>query len=477
MGSRASRSFGSGPSRCALCFGLLATLLSTGWGQLPQATPESSDVPPVATQIALWVRQLNDDSFTVRTNATDKLVLAGPVAIGPVSKAVEKGNLEVASRAIYVLRELALGLDVDAQEQGAKALRELAGSERKSAARLARDALRVLGKLRQQQTVEQLGKLGAVIRGFQPTPFTPFRRFELEIGPEWKGSRKDLQRLRWLPDLYKITLIGPRVDDSWIEMLRDIESLNYIAIKNAQITDHALLVISQMKTVVSLDLMYSPVTDAGFAHLRKMKNVRMIRCYGTNVTAAAADRFQADLANVEVDFKMGAFLGVSCQQAPWPCTVQRVTDQSAAQKAGVQVGDIIVAYAKKAVTDFDDLKRLIARNKVGDTVEIRIARGGSPVIRAILHQPNLALGIEGEPVSLGVKVKKVKADGAAAKAGVRTGDLIVAFDSERITNIDQLQKVYQKGTSNRPGRIQILRDVNVKTVKVTFGEWNEDSYR
>ncbi len=492
MVSRASAIFRSGSFRWALWAVLLALLNLPLDAQPPRAprtalpetnsqktasqktiSPESAS----AEQILLWIDQLNDDRFSVRTSATDKLVAVGANAIGPLSKATDTGVLEVAARAIYVLRELALSKDVETQEKSARVLRKVADLPRRSTARLARNAIRDLSKLRQKQTVDQLVKLGAVLRGFPPIGFASGRRTELEIGPAWKGEPKDLQLLKWLPDLYKVTFIGPQVNDAWIEALRGADGLAYLAIKNARITDQACLAISEFKTIVALDLMYSPVTDAGLTHLKKMKSVRMIRCYGTDVTAAAASELQTELANVKVDFKRGAFLGVGCQQGPLPCVVQRVTDQSAAQKAGVQVGDIIVGYDQQNVADFDDLRKLIARNKVGDTVEVKVVRGGSPLLRALGRQPKRKLGLEAEPNPLGLKVKKVQADSAAATAGIQAGDLLLTFDNQRITNLDQLQKLYLKKTPRPANQIQILRHTSVKTMKVTFGQWNDDLYR
>jgi S1-C subfamily serine protease len=207
--------------------------------------------------------------------------------------------------------------------------------------------------------------------------------------------------------------------------------------------------------------------------LKELKSVRLIRCYGTLVTKEAADRFQAEMVAVQVDHKAGAFLGVVCQQPPWPCEVIQVKEQSAAMQGGIQVRDIIVRYDGKPVANFEELRKLIGQNQVGDSVAVEVARGGQPVAGVLLCLPGQELGLEGESTAYGCKVKKVKDESAAAKAGLRIGDVIVAFDDERIADVGQLQQLYDKNVERKEAEIQVLRDVRIVRAKVTFGEWNE----
>ena len=118
-------------------------------GESPQSTPHQDDRNP-HEDILRWVRDLDDDRFVVRRTATESLIQAGELAVGPVAEAMAGSNLEVATRGIYVLRELAVSRDVNTQDVAVAALERLARSPAKSAARLAIEALAVLGEVRQQ---------------------------------------------------------------------------------------------------------------------------------------------------------------------------------------------------------------------------------------------------------------------------------------------------------------------------------------
>jgi membrane-associated protease RseP (regulator of RpoE activity) len=305
--------------------------------------------------------------------------------------------------------------------------------------------------------------------------------------------------LRWLRDLAKITFVGPQVTDQWIESIQEMDELRFIAIKNARVTDQSLRTISRLKSLVFVDLMYSPVTDQGFEQLRELKSVRQIRCFGTKISRAAADRFQLEVADVNVQHKQGAFLGVSCQQPPWPCQVVRVTPDSAAATAGVKEDDIIVQFDGQPVGSFEDLQKLIAVKEVGDSVDIRVARGAERSLsRIIRQQPFGDLGIEFESTTLGLRVAKIDPEKGAAKAGIRAGDVIVSLDDVRTVTQQQWRKLYEQmvpQADRRAGvaeeaekvkrvdregenapvsrRVELVRDVKFLSMKVTFGEWDE----
>lgn len=427
-------------------------------------------------QLGRWVRRLDDSRFGVRNRSTTKLIEAGKPAVEPVLEAVRTGNLEVSTRGVYVLRELAYGSDLGAQKRSLDALREIARSfDKPLAARRARKAIAGFDKAREQKAIQKLTRLGASIESCGPTRFggpAP-GHLEVEIGPDWKGDRQDLNLLAWIQNLKKITLAGPQVTDAWIETIGARSGLHYLVIKNAQITDEALRTVGQIKTLVYVDLMYTPVTNDGLAYLEEMKSVRMIRCFGTKITQKAAQQLAAKLGQAEVQHKMGGFLGVRCEPAPEPCRVILVTPGSGADRGGIRRKDIITQFDGQPVPTFDALERLIARKRVGDTVKIQVRRGGQAMAPEISRQPDKPLGLEGSSTPIGVNVDGVKPGGAAAEAKIRPGDLILALDRRRISSVAQLQDQYARQDPGWTGRCLVLRNSQTKNMQVTLGQWNE----
>jgi serine protease Do len=56
--------------------------------------------------------------------------------------------------------------------------------------------------------------------------------------------------------------------------------------------------------------------------------------------------------------------------------VQDVTGFSAAERSGVQAGDVIVKFDGEAVKTVSDLNKIKAKHKIGDSVKLEIVRNG-----------------------------------------------------------------------------------------------------
>jgi putative serine protease PepD len=72
-----------------------------------------------------------------------------------------------------------------------------------------------------------------------------------------------------------------------------------------------------------------------------------------------------------------AYLGVSTQQTPDGVTVTGVAAGSAADKAGLRAGDVIVGIDDTTISTTDELGSTLRGHKPGDTVQVKVERSGS----------------------------------------------------------------------------------------------------
>jgi len=69
----------------------------------------------------------------------------------------------------------------------------------------------------------------------------------------------------------------------------------------------------------------------------------------------------------------------------------------------------------------------------------------------------------------GVRVQKVMPDSAAEKAGIQTGDVVIALDGKKVTDLrsySALLKTYSPGDA---AEVAVLREGEVMTVNVVLG--------
>ncbi len=192
--------------------------------------------------------------------------------------------------------------------------------------------------------------------------------------------------------------------------------------------------------------------------------------------------------------------------------VQRVQENSPAERAGIKAGDVLLTYNSEDILSAPQLGRLVGETPPGRKVKIQYWREGktkattvvpvsatsrpsdafSPLTemqalnvpnipRMLMLWENLALGIECEPidsqlaeyfgVNSGILVREVAKNMAGDKAGLRAGDVITSVDTRNIAGPRDLISYLR--TQHQPGKtisVSIVRDHRARTLAVPFGE-------
>jgi len=65
-----------------------------------------------------------------------------------------------------------------------------------------------------------------------------------------------------------------------------------------------------------------------------------------------------------------------------------------------------------------------------------------------------------------VRIRELVADGPAAKAGLRTGDLLVRLDDESVTGIDDLSRLLDEHRIGQDVRVTVVRATGLNEVSV-----------
>ncbi|MEE1675439.1 Do family serine endopeptidase [Agarivorans aestuarii] len=140
--------------------------------------------------------------------------------------------------------------------------------------------------------------------------------------------------------------------------------------------------------------------------------------------------------------------------------VNQVMQGSAADKAGIEPGDIIIAVDDKKVKSFAELRAKIGTMGAGKTIKIGAIRDGKAIdfkvtlqqaeeqnINAKVMHPALegaSLSSTGKDAEIsGVRVNKIARNSKAFANGFEEGDIIIGINKIRITSIADLRALLE----------------------------------
>jgi serine protease Do/serine protease DegQ len=155
-----------------------------------------------------------------------------------------------------------------------------------------------------------------------------------------------------------------------------------------------------------------------------------------------------------IDPENASALGV---EIDYGALISSIEPGSAAEKAGLQVDDIIIQIDNEKISNSRELANVIGLKGSGEEVEIQLVRNNNKInVVAILGQQQLSRsegtdihpGLVGASFASastmsggGVEVSTVESGSAAFQRGLRSGDLITAVNRQQVENLQQLQKI------------------------------------
>jgi serine protease Do len=175
-------------------------------------------------------------------------------------------------------------------------------------------------------------------------------------------------------------------------------------------------------------------------------------------------------------------------ERPIGALVAQVSAGSPAADAGIKEGDVIVSFDGKEIPTSSDLPHVVGLIAPGTTVPVELVRerkkrtiqvkvGGLDsddsyslatntkeksiggrlglVVEKVPAQELEAFGING-----GVVVRELRADSAAAKAGLRVGDIITLLDATPIKSPEAFEQAQKKLKSGRSVPLRLIRRGN-----------------
>jgi len=298
--------------------------------QTEQTAPAVAQKPkkpvPQATpqEIAQLISDLDSDSYQKREAASERLAQLEAGAIPGLSTAASGKSLEAAIRAVQILEKIYVATsDTKTIDLADATFEKLRQSKNRSVASRADHTLLSHYKIREKRAIAQIKILGGsvTLKDENTRGFIPFSP---------GSSESNIQYI----------VLG-RKWKGGEEGLKYVKRLTYLTA------------------------------------------IYFIR--GAPVPKESVENLQAFMPNLEIQYRDGAYLGVSGQHHDLGCQVRVVKEGGAAEKGGLLAGDIIVEFNEKIVKqeipveNFQRLITLIGETKPGDKVKVSILRNGKPM--------------------------------------------------------------------------------------------------
>ncbi|MBT8101546.1 MAG: DegQ family serine endoprotease [Gammaproteobacteria bacterium] len=155
-----------------------------------------------------------------------------------------------------------------------------------------------------------------------------------------------------------------------------------------------------------------------------------------------------------IDAEMAKALDTTAESG---ALITNIVPKSAAEEAGLEVGDIIVEVNQKKVDDASQLRNTIGLMRSGDEVAIKYVRNSKTrSTKALLGQAqsqqltgaDIHPGLEGAVFAAasttsdnGIEVAEVEPGSPAAQRGLRPGDVITAVNRTLVRNLEDLAAI------------------------------------
>jgi C-terminal processing protease CtpA/Prc len=166
--------------------------------------------------------------------------------------------------------------------------------------------------------------------------------------------------------------------------------------------------------------------------------------------------------------------------------VDRVLPGSAAEKGGIQEGDIILRMNGQNIEDMQDVRRLLQSSNNGKTVSIDLVRDGKPMTVNVTPEVKEAKGMRfGSRNYIGVELQelnkdlgsyfnadsgalivRVQPESPAAKAGLQAGDVITNFGGKKVESPEDVMNSMEGLEDGQTSDITVLRHGKQMTLNV-----------
>jgi hypothetical protein len=132
--------------------------------------------------------------------------------------------------------------------------------------------------------------------------------------------------------------------------------------------------LAALEGQVTLTFRDAPLTDEALQHVAAVKNLASLAIFGGKLSAPGLLKFHREHPQVQISARSNGWMGINAFGTP--CQVENIVDNSAAEQAGLEIGDVVLKINGAEIKDFTELTLAMASQGAGDVVRVSIERDG-----------------------------------------------------------------------------------------------------
>jgi len=384
------------------------------------------------TVIESRIKNLNSDSYSVRTAARRQLVEAGNIAIPALLKLVEAPDVQLSFVAVEILKEIALTSDLDTLEMILKTSNELSDLTRNRFRQWSVSAIDEWKSAQIKRAVSKISKLGATVSAdpvFDGLDMILLTDLDQQVktikrsAPELKNVLAEIQELRNLQE-GKVSDAQDNVKENANDALQEGTS---IVVVNGR-----RLLLDRAGRMIDLENRNDDSRSSG-----PPQNVVIGNSWTGN---------SDDLRELRMMFNLGKleFVEKNISEDYLDAILKLPTVKS-----------IAFTRCKYSMNQVREFKEKLDRTKL-----VAVTATGEGYLG--VYGPNTGEPVDGK----GSFVSMVSPDSAALEAGLKRGDIIFKVDEDNISSFSELSLAISSKQVGKPVRLMIRRNETEKEIVV-----------
>ncbi|MDX1948158.1 MAG: PDZ domain-containing protein [Pirellulaceae bacterium] len=403
-------------------------------GLILPLTVAASGATPTSSQIAGWLKQLDDENYSRREEASERLLAAGEAAIDALAQGVLSSSPEAAWRAGETLKQIAVTGNEKQLERVALALARLEKQGRPGMGKVVAEIRGRQKKLRHDRAASLIRGAGGQLvggdgqfeeglslvidGGIEVLPDVDFdivgaaevAEAEDELAPAAPIALRDAVKelfdeavprapvapggdeLAEEPLVEAVGVAGIALGGEDIVAADEFFMLGGVDVEDAEVAEHqvvealtldanwrggddGLRPIRDLPDIASIEIRGAKLTDEALIILAGLPKLARVHFQGTKFSHRALHRFRTAKPEAAVFCQGEAMLGIHADTTG-DCVITSVYFGSGAYEAGLRDGDKILAVDGLATRDFSDLTIAVYPHAPGDKLQVEFERGG-----------------------------------------------------------------------------------------------------